>query len=688
MRCDFVFYILFYFILSCHLVLFSFLLALLFFYFCFVFVFVLLCTVTCHSLLLLCYCYFYQHFAVINIIITNNITMPNHSPPRNRTHRCLIAAVCATFITTAPFATADTVKKSAIAQFGEPLYADGFAHFPYADPNAKKGGRIVLGAFGSFDTLNFYVLKGDWPGSIGLAYDALMTGSADELDGLYGLIAETVEYPADKSWAIFNLREAAVYHDGAPIVADDFVFALNTIKEHGRPFIQAFYQEIESAEALSPKRVKFTFATRNDSKPMINAAGMYPLPVHYWQDKDVTAATLDAPLSSGPYQVADVDAGRAIVYKRVADYWAADLPVKVGINNIDEIRYEYYRDPTVEFEAFKAGEIDFRQEPSAKRWAGEYDFGAVDAGQVVVQSVASKSPRGMGGYFFNLRREKFNDVRVREALVLLYDFEAIQRTLLYGKYRRINSYFPGSEYAAQGAPTAAERALLSPLSAQLPPGALEREFIAPKTDGSGRDRRNRRRALQLFNQAGYELRDGKLMSAQNGAQFSLELMTAYPESQRLAQPYIEAMKKFGIDASIRLVDSSQWRVRIDDSDFDLWVGANNFFPPPGVELRNYFGAKAADVRGSANSAGIKNPAVDALIEDIVAARELAPLQTATRALDRVLLWNYYAVPTYYKDEAWIAFWNRFAYPSRRPVYNLGFPGTWWIDPDKDAQLAR
>ncbi len=581
----------------------------------------------------------------------------------------------------------DVTTKWAIAEFGEPLYADGIEHFPYADPDAPRGGRVVLSDFGSYDTLNFYVQKGEWPSSIGMVYDDLMSSSADEIDGLYGLIAETVEYPADKSWAIFNLRPEAVYHDGEPIRARDFVFALETIKEHGRAFIQSFYEDIEKAEALSDRELRFTFKTTDTMKPITIAAGMSPLPVHYWEGKDVTAATLEPPLSSGPYRVKEVDPGRSITYERVPDYWGKDLPIKRGLNNIDEIRYEYYRDLTVEFEAFKAGEIDFRSENSAKRWMTEYDIKPVEDGRVIKEEIPNKRPRGMGGYFFNLKRTKFDDVRVREAIMTLYDFEAIQRTLLYGQYKRISSYFPNSDYGASGEPTEAEKAILAPYADAIPEGTMDKAFVPPVTDGSGRDRRSLRQALALFKEAGWELSDGKLVSSASGEQFQLELMTAYPESQRLALPYVESLKRAGIDASIRLVDTSQWRTRIHDYDFDMWIGGLNFFPPPGTELRSFFGSASADVRGG-NSGGIKNPVVDALIEEIVAAKDLETLQNNTRALDRVLLWNHYAVPTYFNDEAWIAYWDRFGHPEKRPEYSVGFPGAWWVDAEKDAALER
>ncbi len=579
------------------------------------------------------------------------------------------------------------VRKEAIAEFGEPLYADGMEHFPYANPDAPKGGRIVLSDFGSFDTLNFYVQKGEWPSSIGRIYDDLMTGSADEIDGLYGLIAESVEYPEDKSWAIFNLREEAVYHDGAPIIAADFVFALETIKKHGRAFVKSFYEDIDRAEALSEKRLRFHFHTTDTMKPITIAAGMSPLPVHYWQDRDVTASTLESPLTSGPYRIKELDPGRSITYERVQDYWAKDLPVKRGLHNMDEIRYEYYRDLTVQFEAFKAGEIDFRSEGSAKRWMTEYETKPVADGRILREEIPSKSPRGMRGFFFNLKRDKFSDIRVREAIMTLYDFEAIQRTLLYGQYQRIHSYFANSDYGATGEPTAAERSILEPFADQLPAGTLNRAFVPPKTDGSGRDRKNLRRALSLFREAGWQLKDGKLVSGRTGEPLQVELMTAYPESQRLALPYVENLKRAGIDASIRLVDTSQWRNRIHDYDFDLWVGGLNFFPPPGTELRSFFGSQSADIRGG-NSGGIQNPVVDAIIEQIIIAKELEVLHNRTRALDRVLLWNHYVVPTYFNDESWVAYWDRFGFPERRPFYSVGFPDSWWVDPVKDAALER
>jgi microcin C transport system substrate-binding protein len=579
-------------------------------------------------------------------------------------------------------------KAWAIAEFGEPLYDETMAHWPYANPDAPKGGAITLSTFGSFDTLNPLILKGEFPSSIGLTFDSLMAPSADELVSSYGLIAEYVEYPDDISWAVFTIRPEARYHDGVPITAGDFVFAFDVIREHGRPFLRSFYEDIESAEAVSDSQIKYTFKTRNRMKPLAIVAGSTPLPRHYWADKDVSKTTLEPPLESGPYKITAVDPGRSITYTRVEDYWAADLPIKRGVHNFDEIVYEYYRDNTVEFEAFKAGQADFRTEGRVQRWKTGYDFPEVKNGKVILRTEPDENPRGIGGLFMNLRREKFQDIRVREAIGLLYDFEAIQRTLLYGEFTRIKSYFPNSDFGASGPPTPEEIAILKPYADQLPPEVMTKAFEPPKTDGSGQIRQNLRQALRLFKAAGYEVRAGKMYNAQTGEQLSIEIITASPETVRLAAPFVENLKRAGIDASIRLVETSQWRIIGDDFTFDILALRLNFFPPPGTELRSYYGSAAADLRGSANIMGIKNPVADELIEQIISAKDLETLKATTRALDRVLLWNYFLVPAYYPDETWVAYWDKFGYPERRPRYSVGFPATWWIDETRAEALNR
>ena len=597
----------------------------------------------------------------------------------------LLAAAMA--VATMP-AEAETTTSWSMAEFGEPLYKDGIEHWPYVNPDAPKGGSIVLGAFGTFDSLNSYILKGNTPRSLGRASDTLMVGSADELSSVYGLIAESVEYPDDKSWIIFNLRPEARFNNGTPITAKDFEFSFQTIRAHGRPFLKSFYEEVEGVEVVSDHQLKFTFTTRDNMKPLLKVAGISPLSHEYWKDKDISKTFLTPQPSSGSYYISNVDAGRSITYERVKDYWGADLEVNKGLSNIDTIRYDYYRDLEVMVEAFKAGDIDFRIENSSKRWATAYNTDEVKNGDIKFFTPPETTPRGTQAFFFNSRRAPFDDVNVRKAFDLLYDFETIKRTILYNQYDRINSYFPNSDYGVNGPPTAEEIAILEPYRDQLPAEVFTETYIGPVTDGSGRNRKQLREALALFNKAGWKLESGKLMK--NGQQMEVEYLLAQADGQRVAAPFFQNLKKAGINASMRVVDSAQYQVRLDDFDFDLITVFLNFFPPPGPELRSYFGSVAADERGAGNYAGIKNPVVDALIEDIVNAKSLESLQTTSRALDRVLLWNNYTIPQFYNSQHRTAHWNRFGMPDTLPQYvsftGSGFPTGWWIDQNLDSKL--
>lgn len=581
----------------------------------------------------------------------------------------------------------NVIKAWSMAEFGTPLYKQDIEHWPYANPDAPKGGEIVVGAFGSFDSLNTYILKGEWAAGIGRARDSLMAGSGDELASAYGVIAESVEYPDDKSWIIFNLRSNAYYEDGVKISAGDFEFAFDTIRKHGRPFLRSFYADVEGVEVLDELRLKFTMKTRNNMKPLMNVAGISPLPRHHWKTRDISKTTLEPEPASGAYRITDIDPGRSITYQLVDNYWGRDLAINRGMNNIRQIRFEYYRDDGVMFEAFKSGAIDFRQENSSKRWATGYDQApAVKKGEIVRRRVLNETPQGIQAFFFNLRRAPFDDVRVREAIGLLFDFEAIQRTVLYGEYKRTASYFPNSDFGAAGAPASEELQLLEPFRAELPAALFESPFAPPKTDGSGRIRRQLRKALGLFKAAGWATEGGKLVK--DGKQMAFEFLLVSPTMERLVSPFVQNLKRAGVDASIRIVDTSQYQVRVDDFDFDVISVRLNFFPPPGPELRSYYGSAAADVRGSANMAGIKNPVADALIEKIVGAKDLESLKVASRALDRVLLWHHYVIPQFYIDNDRIAHWDRFGWPQRKPRYSVGFPDTWWIDAQRAAKLTK
>lgn len=582
-----------------------------------------------------------------------------------------------------PAGATPVFERWAIAEFGEPLYTAQMAHWPYARPDAPKGGSVVLGAFGSFDSLNTYILRGNWPAGIGIISDSLMVGSGDELVSAYGQIAASVEYPADRSWIIFNLRPEARWHDGVPITADDFLFSFNTIKEIGRPFLKAFYVDAEKAEVLSPHRIKFTVRTRDTMKPLVTLGGLSPLPRHFWATRDITQTTLEPILGSGPYKIAAIDPGRSITYERVKDYWGDGLAINRGVNNFDQIRYDYYRDETVMFEAFLAGRIDFRSENRAQRWVTGYETPEVKSGRIVRKTVPNNAPRGNYGLAINLRRPQFQDIRVRQALNLLFDFETLQRTTLYGQYRRIASWFPNSEYGSGGPPKADELAILEKYRDRLAPEVLTAAFEPSKTDGSGNIRPQLRAALKLLEEAGWTLQGNRLAN-QAGQPFALEILLYDTSLVRVTQPYVETLRKAGIDAKLRVVDTAQYEVRTDEYDFDMVILALTFYPPPGPELASYFHSSVVDVKGQGNFSAIKDPVVDALLEEIAAARTLSAVEATTRALDRVLLWGYYIVPFWYDDVSWIAYWDKFGSPATLAKYSIGFPFTWWVEPGRSG----
>jgi microcin C transport system substrate-binding protein len=605
--------------------------------------------------------------------------------PLIKIRKSLKAVVVGSLVSVAFGAMASEVTKTwAMAEFGEPLYEEGIEHWPYVNPNAPKGGSVVLGAFGTFDSLNSYILKGTWPRSIGLIGDSLMVSSADELASAYGVIAESAEFPEDLSWIIFNIRPEAKYDNGTPITAYDFEYSLQIIREFGRPFLQSFYEEVTEVEVLSEHRIKFSFSTTGTMKPLMTVAGMSPLSVEYWKDKDISKTYLEPGPASGAYRISKVDAGRSITYERVENYWGRDLPVNRGLNNYDEIRYDYYRDLEVMLEAFKAGEIDYREENSSKRWATAYEIEEVTNGEMILDTPPDNQPQGIQAFMLNTRRAPFDDQRVRRALNYLYDFEATKRTILYNQYERINSYFPNSDYGASGPPTAEEIAILEPYRDQLPAELFTEAYVSPVTDGSGRNRAQMREAIKLFKEAGWSLENGKLMK--DGEQMKVELLLVDAGSQRVHALLVQNMKKAGIDAEFRIVDSSQYEVRMDDFDFDMVSVRFNFFPPPGAELRSYYGSGAADERGTGNYTGIKNPIVDELIEKIVVAPSLDELKVITRALDRVLLWNDYVIPQFYNGIYRLAYWNRFGKPATASKYGTGFLNAWWIDESLDSKL--
>ena len=522
-----------------------------------------------------------------------------------------------------------------------PKYAATFPYFDYVNPTAPKGGTLRLAVDGTFDSFNSYIPKGN-AASTG-SVETLLVNSADEPFTAYGLVAETMEWPADRSWVIFNLRPEARWHDGTPITADDVVWSFEALVEKGMPFYRYYYSAIDSAEALSTHRVRFNFKeSGNQELPLIT--GQLPvLPKHYWASRDFSATTLDPPLGSGPYRIQKFEAGRYIVQERVTDYWGANLPVRRGMNNFDTIRTEFFRDATPIRLALKAGDIDFRLENQSKAWADDYNVAVVDKGLLNKEMVPHRQPTGMQAFVMNTRRTLFQDPRVRQALGYAFDFEWSNRTLFNGQYTRTTSYFSNSELASSGLPQGEELALLEHYRGRIPDTVFNQAFKIPVTDGSGRPRENLRKATALLKDAGWTVRDLKLINEATGVPFTFEVLLSSKAFERIVLPYTQNLKQLGIEAKIRLVDRTQYMERYRQKDFDMLVAVWGQSETPGNEQREYWGSDAADSVGSRNLAGIKDPVVDELIELLVKSDSREQLNVRTRALDRVLLWGHYVL---------------------------------------------
>ena len=567
-----------------------------------------------------------------------------------------------------------------LSMYGDLKYGPDFTHFDYANPDAPKGGSVRMAGIGTFDSLNPFVLKGLPPDGIGLTYDTLMAQSADEPFSEYGLIAKDVEVAKDNSWVRFNLRPEARWHDGKPITPEDVVFTFDTRRDQGHPRFAYYYGDVDHVEKTGPRQVTFYFKNKTNRELPLIIGQMEILPKHYWQGKKFES-TLTPPVTSGPYKVASVDPGRSVTYTRVKDYWGKDLPVNKGRYNFDEIRYDYYRDATVALEAFKAGNYDFRQENVSKNWATAYDVPAVNDGMIKKVDIPNHIPTGMQGFFYNIRRPVFKDPRVRKALGYAFDFEWTNKNLFYGAYTRTESYFSNSELAARKLPTPEEIKLLKPYRDQVPPEVFNKVYQAPETDGSGNPRHNLRIAMKLLRDAGWQVQNGVLTNKETGKPFQFEILLVNPSFERIVLPFVRNLKRLGIKANVRTVDPTQYQNRIDNFDFDMTVYVIGESLSPGNEQRQYWGSKAADTPGSQNIIGIQNPVVDAMIDKVVHAQTRQELIYATRALDRVLLWNYYVIPHWHLAAFRLAYWNKFGRPENPPPYGLGF-NSWWVDPAK------
>jgi len=596
-------------------------------------------------------------------------------------HRPVLAA------TPAGAAGPDGITRThALSLLGEPALPPDFPHWPWVDPNAPKGGEIALTALGSYDSFNPFILRGTAAVGIINLYDSLLKESADEASTEYCHLAGRIELPADQRWVAFELRDTARWHDGMPITADDVVWTFNTLREKGRPNYRAYWADVAEVVAEGQRRVVFRFKTNENRELPLIVGQLQVLPKHYWEARDFSRPSLDVPLGSGPYRIDRFEAGRSLVYRRVEDYWARDLPTAKGTANFNSMRYEYFRDPTVALEAFKAGQIDFRTENVAKDWATAYDFPAVRKGLVRRDEIRHERPTGMQAFAVNLRRPLFQDARVRRALIEVFDFEWMNANLFYGSYTRTTSYFSNSELASSGVPEGREREILETYRTQLPEALFREPYKLPVTDGSGNNREGLRRALDLLRLAGWTVKDRKLVNAR-GEAFAFEILLNGPSFERVALPYIQTLQRLGMEPRVRTVDPAQYEKRMDAFDFDMTVDGQGQSLSPGNEQRDFWTCDKAQEEGSENKAGICNPVVDALVEQLINAPDRAELVARTRALDRVLLWNDFMIPQWHNRTFRVAYWDKLGRPPRNPRFALALD-SWWVVPGREDSIDQ
>lgn len=585
--------------------------------------------------------------------------------------------------------------RHSLSLFGEIKYPADFRHFDYVNPNAPKGGVARQIALGTFDNFNVAVsgVKGALAGGVVRIYETLMVQSLDEISTEYGLLTEQVSHPDDFSWAVYRLRKEARWHDGKPVTPEDVVFSLEQLKRLS-PLYGSYYSHVVKAEKTGERDVKFTFdQPGNRELPQI-VGQLMVLPKHWWEGtdkegkkRDISATTLEPPLGSGPYRVKEFAAGRTLVLERVKDHWGAKLPVNIGQHNFDELRYEYFRDNIVALEAFKADQADWIIENSAKQWATAYDFPAARDKRVVIQEFPMRGSGRMQGFVFNLRRDLFKDARFRRAFNYAYDFEEMNKQLFYGQYKRISSYFEGTELASEGLPQGKELEILETVRGRVPEEVFTKVYTNPVGGNPEAVRRNLREAIRLLKEAGFDIKDQKLVDP-SGKQVSVELLGNDPGDERLFLFYKPSLERIGITVNVRIVDNVQYENRLRSFDFDVVIDLWGQSLSPGNEQLEYWGSRAADRPGARNTAGIRNPAIDELIQKVIFAKDRATLVAATKALDRVLLWNFYVVPQFTYGFARYARWDRFSHANPLPKYGVsGLPSLWWWDAEKAAKTG-
>ncbi|WP_445502289.1 extracellular solute-binding protein [Microvirga sp. G4-2] len=609
--------------------------------------------------------------------------------------RTLLPSFLAACLAFTPLAAQEAQWRHGAALLDEPKYPAGFKHFDYVNPNAPKGGLVRLGAQGTFDSFNIVVagVKGSPEQGLSLIYETLTTPSYDEPSAAYGLLAEAFSYPEDYSSVSFRLRPEAKWHDGKPVTADDVIFSFEALKTNS-PTYAFYYANVTKAEKLSEREVKFTFNEKGNRELPQIMGQLTVLPKHWWESatadgrkRDITQTTLEPPLGSGPYRLKNFDTGRNATYERVKDYWGSDLNVNVGQNNFDEIRYEYYRDATVLLEAFKADRIDFRSENSARNWATGYDFPARHEGRVVLEEFPLRASGVMQAFVLNLRRDKFKDERVRRAFNLAFPFEELNRTVFYGLYERVGSYFHGLELASSGLPEGKELEILESLRDKVPPSVFTMPYKNPVNDTNDAIRSNLREADRLLREAGWNVKNGHRVNAK-GEPLSVELLSSSPNEERVFLPYKAVLERLGIEVTVRSVDDVQYTNRTRSFDFDITTGLWGQSLSPGNEQREFWGSQAAQREGSRNLAGIADPAVDALIDRVIFAKDREELVAATKALDRVLLAHDYVVPQWTSLKQRTARWDRYSHPDVMPRYaGSAFPTVWWYDEAKAAKTG-
>jgi microcin C transport system substrate-binding protein len=612
-----------------------------------------------------------------------------------RRETLLLGAVTLASTIARPALAEEGPERHGMSAFGDLKYPAGFKHFDYVDPNAPKGGTFSqVGAtrafnqnFLTFNSLNSFILKGDGAQGMELTFATLMARASDEPDAVYGLAARAVRISADGLTYSFLIRPGINFHDCSPLTAHDVAFSLKLLKDKGHPIAQQLLHDFVGAEAADDETVVARFAPNRARDVPLFAASLPIFSRAFYSTHAFEETTLEVPLASGPYKVGRFEPGRYIEYERVKDWWGADLPVARGQNNFDILRYEYYRDREVAFEGFTARSYLFREEFTSRTWATRYDLPAIRDARIKRDIISDDTPSGAQGWFFNTRREKFKDKRLREAFIYAFDFEWTNKNIMYASYQRTHSVFQNSDMMAVGKPSADELALLQPFRDKVPDEVFGDPFVPPVSDGSGQDRVLLRKASALLQQAGFAIKDGKRVTPQ-GEPISVEFLLDEPSLQPHHMPFIKNLGTLGIDATLRIVDPVQYRKRVDDFDFDLTVQRFSFSSTPGDSLRSYFSSQAAAMQGSQNLAGISDPGIDALIDKIIGADSRTNLRTACKVLDRMIRSGRYWVPHWYKASHWLAYWDVFGRPATKPRYARGIPETWWYDHDKAAKIVQ